>query len=110
MDFNREQVRSEGIKFSHKVNGQEVARAYLYVFYNSLHAEPVGYLEDVFVDEAYRGKGLAAQIIRRVVEEARAQGCYKIVATSRHSRTEVHRIYDRLGFKDWGLEFRLDLN
>ena len=101
-------INTRGIRFSLELKGREVARAYLYIFHNDLHKQPVGYLEDVFVDENLRGQGLGAQIINKVIEEAKRNKCYKIVATSRHSKPKVHKLYERLGFENHGIEFRID--
>ena len=53
--------------------------------WNSLHPQPFGLLEDVYVDEASRGHGLGTEIVTAVIAEAKARGCYKLVATSRRS-------------------------
>jgi GNAT superfamily N-acetyltransferase len=104
-------ARAEGIRFSVVQDGREVARAYLYLAENDLHpGQWFGLLEDVFVDESGRGRGLGSTLVRHVVEEARRRGCYKLVATSRHERTRVHDLYCQLGFEDWGREFRLDFD
>ena len=98
----------QGIKFSVEEDGQEVGRAYLYIMRNQLHQEPFGLLEDVFIDENLRGKGIGTKLLKEVFREARASGCYKLIATSRHSRPKVHKLYERLGFKNRGIEFRMD--
>jgi len=77
--------------------------------WNSLHEAPFGLLEDVYVDESVRGSGLGTEIVNAVVTEAKGRGCYKLVATSRYARPKVHELYVRLGFKDHGKEFRIDL-
>jgi GNAT superfamily N-acetyltransferase len=102
-------IEGKGIKFSREINGKEIGRAFLYILHNDLHKQPFGFLEDVFVDEGFRGKGIGTVILNKVLREAGKQRCYKIVATSRYSKSEVHRLYKRLGFKDLGKEFRLDL-
>ena len=43
------------------------------------------------------------------IEEAKKQGCYKLVGTSRHGRDKLHKWYEELGFKNYGLEFRINL-
>lgn len=90
-------------------DGREVGRAYLYVLRNDLHLEPFGFLEDVWVDEDHRGQGIFQEIMRKVIARAREHGCYKIVATSRYDRPRVHTLYKRLGFADYGVEFRMNL-
>jgi GNAT superfamily N-acetyltransferase len=109
MRFSQRPARSEGIRFSIDQDGREVARAFLYLAENDLHPGRVfGLLEDVFVDEAARGSGLGVAIVNHVISEARQRGCYKLIATSRHERSRVHDLYRRLGFEEWGREFRLD--
>lgn len=108
MEIRERPARAQGVRFSIEQDGREVARAYLYLAENDLHpAGWFGLLEDVFVDESVRGGGLGAAIVRHVMEEARRRGCYKLIATSRHERTRVHDLYRRLGFEEWGREFRL---
>jgi GNAT superfamily N-acetyltransferase len=101
---------AHGIRFSISTNGEEVARAYLYVLSNDLHRAPFGLLEDVFVAESQRGHGLGTQLVHEVIAAAREVGCYKLIATSRASRSRVHELYERLGFQNYGLEFRLNLS
>ena len=83
-------------------------RPYLFLMWNSLHPQPFGLLEDVYVDEAFRGHGLGTEIVTAVFAKAKARGCYKLVATSRHSRRREHELYLRPGFNDHGKEFRID--
>lgn len=109
MQIERRTPAAEGIRFSAMAEGQEIGRAYLYLLRNDLHREPFGFIEDVFVAEGYRGRGVATQLLTEVLAEARRRGCYKVIDTSRFARTAVHAIYERLGFRKHGWEFRLDL-
>jgi GNAT superfamily N-acetyltransferase len=108
-EIAREERPARGIRFSIRDDGGEVARAYLYVMSNDLHEEPFGLLEDVFVAESERGGGLGTLLVNEVIAAAREAGCYKLVATSRASRPKVHELYERLGFANYGIEFRLNL-
>lgn len=108
MKITRTDVYCQGIKFSHFDDGKEVARAYLYIMRNSLHKKPFGFLEDVFVEESKRGQGYGKALIEGIIQAARFEGCYKLIATSRHSRQQVHKLYKKLGFKDHGKEFRMN--
>ncbi len=109
MKVERQNKHARGIRFSINGASGEIARAYLYVMTNDLHTEPFGLLEDVFVDESQRGSGLGAALVQEVIAAARAAGCYKLIATSRASRPKVHELYERLGFENYGLEFRMSL-
>jgi GNAT superfamily N-acetyltransferase len=89
--------------------GKEIARAYLYLIKNDLRSEPYGLMEDVFVDESMRGQGLGTKLVEKIIALAKEYGCYKIIATSRYERVEVHKLYEKLGFKNFGIEFKIYL-
>ncbi|HAT03485.1 MAG TPA: GNAT family N-acetyltransferase [Candidatus Magasanikbacteria bacterium] len=109
MEITQEtQHKSFAIRFSAQEDGKEVGRAYLYIIYNDLHEEPYGLMEDVFVDEKYRGSGVGTQLVYKVIGESRTQGCRKLVAQSRYSKDSVHALYKKLGFTDHGKNFRMD--
>ena len=108
MDFERRQVEASGIRISVDDGGAEVGRAYLYLMGNDLHDRPFGLLEDVYVDKSYRGKGIGSDLVKEVIKLAKEANCYKLIATSRTSRPKVHELYQRLGFTQHGLEFRID--
>ena len=109
MKIDRQVRMAHGTRFSVSVDGTEVGRAYLYLMSNDLHSEPFGLLEDVFVDESVRGSGIGTALVNEVIDCARQSGCYKLIATSRASRPKVHALYERLGFDNYGLEFRMNL-
>lgn len=100
---------SEAIKIIHEVDNIELGRVFLYFIKNDLHVPPYGLVEDLFVVESARGQGIATELLKQVIIEAKARGCYKLLATSRTERSELHSWYERLGFKLHGVEFRLDL-
>lgn len=108
MDIKKTVAKCEGLRLSINRDGKEVARAFLFLMSNNLHEAPFGLLEDVYVDESLRGQGLGTEIVNGVIAEAKARGSYKLIATSRYTRPKVHDLYQRLGFKDHGKEFRID--
>jgi ribosomal protein S18 acetylase RimI-like enzyme len=56
------------------------------------------WIEDVVVDEAARGKGVASAITLAMVDRARELGCATVDLTSRPSREAANRLYRKLGF------------
>ena len=104
-------VPAQGYRFSERCEGIEIGHAFLYVLKNDLHREPFGLLEDLYVHPLHRGRGIARLLHQAVCEYARECGCYKLIATSRNdgTRKKVHEWYERLGYRAYGTEFRMDL-
>ncbi len=105
----RETRRQRGIRFSITDNKQEIASAYLYILHNNYHIRPLSLIEYVIVNDKYQGQGVGTKLIKAMIKEARKQNCYKVLLWSRYSKPKVHVFYKKLGFKDWGKEFRMDL-
>jgi len=97
-----------GVRISAEEDGKEVGVVYLYIIYNSVHKEPCGFLEYVIIDDAYQGKGIGTELVQEVIKEAKERGCYKLIACSRAGKDKIHKWYEKLGFKNYGLEFRMD--
>lgn len=96
------------VRIAMEDNGREAGRAYLYLIFDDRHDKPYG-LFDVVVEENQRGKGLGTKLVEAVIAEAKERGCYKLIGNSRYSRPQVHEWYIKMGFKDYGKEFRMDL-
>jgi len=109
MQLEKQTKQGKAIKIVAVEEGKEVGRAWLYLIYNDLHSRPYGLLEDVFVKEEFRSSGIGSQLVKAIIEEAKAQNCYKLIGCSRNSRPKVHQMYESLGFKNYGVEFRMDL-
>ncbi len=109
MNLKLTEKTTVAIRVSIDEEGVEMGRAWLYLIYNDLHAEPYGLLEDVYVQTGKRGQGIGRKLLEKILFEAKNRKCYKIIGTSRMSRDMVHEWYKRLGFKEYGLEFRMDI-
>ncbi|HVY67580.1 MAG TPA: GNAT family N-acetyltransferase [Patescibacteria group bacterium] len=97
------------VKIVVEEQGRVIGRVYVYVLKNDLHRRPFALLEDLFVDESARNRGLGTALIKAAAAEARRRKCYKLIGTSRRSRTGLHGFYRRLGFSLHGVELRMDL-
>ncbi|OGI74361.1 hypothetical protein A2737_01845 [Candidatus Nomurabacteria bacterium RIFCSPHIGHO2_01_FULL_41_71] len=106
---SKREDKSYAVKIIAEENGSVLGWAYLYIIFNEQGKGPYGFLEDVFVNEENRGKGIGTQLVQAVIAEAKKIKCYKIVGTSRYERPEVHAMYTKLGFKDYGKEFKMYL-
>ena len=107
MQTKDQSSKAKRITLSEK--GKEIARVWIYYIHNDLHPQQYALIEDLFVEEKFRGKSLGSTLMKAAITEAKKEGCYKVLASSRYAREKVHDFYQKLGFKDYGKEFRLDL-
>ena len=59
----------------------------------------VGYVDEMVVDEAQRGRGVGTQILDRLISWARERGCNRIELDSAFHRKSAHAFYERRGFQ-----------
>jgi ribosomal protein S18 acetylase RimI-like enzyme len=57
------------------------------------------YLEDLVVDSSYRNRGAATALLQAAIDLARNSGARTLDMTSRASRENAIRLYERLGFR-----------
>lgn len=57
-----------------------------------------GHVDDVVVDDAHRGKGIARTLLEAIVELADERGLRTLDLTSRPSRTAAIALYESVGF------------
>jgi len=66
-------------------------------------------IEAVRVHSSERGNGLGATLVERAIAESARRGCRVVQLTSAHSRTDAHRFYERLGFSNTHVGYKLEL-
>jgi ribosomal protein S18 acetylase RimI-like enzyme len=57
------------------------------------------YLEDLVVDASYRRYGVATALLQAALDVAKKSSAQTMDMTSRETRVDAIRLYDRLGFK-----------
>lgn len=57
-------------------------------------------INNIAVDAAWRGRGLGASLLARVLENARARGCAHAELEVRPSNRIARRLYERYGFRE----------
>lgn len=70
---------------------------------NNMNVEAVQTRDDM------RGRGIGEAMLRFAIAEARAAGARQVQLTSNASRTDAHRFYLRLGFKQSHAGFKMKL-
>jgi GNAT superfamily N-acetyltransferase len=93
-----------------EMDGLAVGTATLLLLSNlTYECQPSAFVEAVVVDAAYRRRGIATAIMRRILDDTSAVGCNKIQLLShkRHAHDGAHRLYTQLGFEAEAEGFRL---
>lgn len=65
-----------------------------------------GHIEDVAVHPDFKEQGIGSALVLHAVEQARAQGCYKVILSCFE---RVAPFYERLGFRRHDIGMRIDL-
>ena len=82
-------------------NDQLIATCFLTIIPNfSNQGRSIGFIENVVTDEKWRGKGVGSQLLKKAIELAKEQNCYKVFLESGITRTGAHDFYRSLGFDD----------
>jgi predicted N-acetyltransferase YhbS len=70
---------------------------------------PVGRISMMVVEEAQRGQGIGAALVRAAEAALAEQGCYMVEVTSHVRRTEAHRFYEKLGYEKTSVRLAREL-
>jgi predicted N-acetyltransferase YhbS len=69
---------------------------------------PVGRISMMVVEEARRGLGIGAELVRAAEAALVEMGCGLIEVTSNVARTDAHRFYERLGYQKTSVRLARD--
>jgi len=67
-----------------------------YLFHTSTWARQQCYLQDLFTDEAARGRGVARALIEQVAQAAREAGATRLYWLTQETNRPARRLYDRV--------------
>ncbi|MCZ2440383.1 MAG: GNAT family N-acetyltransferase [Burkholderiales bacterium] len=88
--------RAEGVHgLGAHLGGQLVGLVH-YLFHTSTWAPCVCYLQDLYTDEACRGRGVARALIAAVAQAARAAGASRLYWLTQENNRTARELYDRV--------------
>jgi len=61
-------------------------------------AKPYGLIENVVTHEGYRNKGYGTGLLKKALEIAQGEGCYKVMLMSGRGE-EALKFYEKVGFE-----------
>lgn len=66
-------------------------------------------VDAVVVAPEWRGRGIGAEMMHEAQRLAARAGCYKLALSSNSKREDAHRFYRRLGFRQHGVSFWIEV-
>jgi glucosamine-phosphate N-acetyltransferase len=70
---------------------------------NKIHCNPIGYIQDVLIDENYRKHGLGKQLVNKLISIGKEKNCYKIILNCHENNKHF---YEKCDFSQAGLEMK----
>ena len=85
-----------------ELDGIIVASGTLYIEHKFIHqGSSVGHIEDIVVDNNYRGKNLGKEILHHLINIAQINKCYKIIL---NCEPKLEKFYEKFGFTKKNIE------
>ncbi|PSB58150.1 GNAT family N-acetyltransferase [Chamaesiphon polymorphus] len=90
--------RSDARIFVARIEGQTVGFTQLYPSFSSVAMKPVWILNDLFVSEAYRNRGVARSLMGAVENFGRETAAIRIILSTQVANTAARSLYRSLGY------------
>jgi ribosomal protein S18 acetylase RimI-like enzyme len=95
--------------FVAEIDGRVAGAASLWIQPRLNWTTPQAWIPDLYVDPAFRRRGVARALLDACAEEARRRGCHRLVLVSGHHRAEAHLLYESYGFEHYARAYALAL-
>lgn len=98
-EFLKERLeKGDSTIFAASVGGRLVGFTQLYPSFSSVAMKRVWILNDLFINEDYRGKGVAKSLMSAAENFARETGCVRIVLATQISNVAAQSLYESRGY------------
>ncbi|MCA1319359.1 GNAT family N-acetyltransferase [Bacillus tianshenii] len=100
VNFLRERISNEeSVIFLAYEQEQAVGFTQLYPTFSSVQMKRTWVLNDLFVQEEYRGHGFGGQLVRQAIEFADSREAAGVLLETMPDNVNAQRLYERIGFK-----------
>ena len=108
--FGGELARPEAALLVAEEEAAPIGYAFVRMEPASLEAllRPCAWLHDVYVDPAFRGRGVGRQLVAAAIESARRLGSSSLMLGVSPGNAQARGLYERLGLRETMVEMRLD--
>lgn len=99
MAFRRNLVSDHINYFIAEFNGEPVGMISCHIQPLLHHAALVSEIQEMYVEPEFRSRFIGRELIKHAVEFAKNQGAIQMEVTSRKTRENAHKFYEREGFE-----------
>ena len=92
-----------------EASGNLVGLAHFIFHRSTTMLGPTCYLQDLFTNQAARGRGVGRTLISAVYERARSAGCTRVYWQTHESNTIAQRLYNTVAERSGFIVYRKDL-
>lgn len=91
-------------------DGAVVATCQAVVYQNVIRApQPKAMIDSVVVDEGLRGLGIGKGLMSWAMQELHDRNCGLVLVATSFKRVVAHKLYEELGFSEFGHSYLIDL-
>lgn len=91
-------------------NGTPVGFATIFWTWSTTRAERIGVMNDLYVDPAARGTGLADRLINACLDQCRTRGASRLEWQTAPDNARAQAVYDRIGgIREQWLDYGIDV-
>lgn len=73
------------------------------------YAKPIAEGDELYVTPEYRGKGYGKQLMQHILDKATELNCHRMFLESHYDHKPAHKMYESMGFTNYGYHFIKDL-
>ena len=91
--FIEQLIKEKRIFFIAKLEKRIIGFISLVKISNIQNQSKIGVIDEVIVDEEFRGQGLGKKLLKTLIKEARKEDCKEIHLSSTFKRKKAHKFY-----------------
>ncbi|MEW6624749.1 MAG: GNAT family N-acetyltransferase [Bacillota bacterium] len=94
-----------------EIDGKVIGTAALYAGHYSTWSDTwYGHIEDVYVDENYRRRGVAENLVRELLKLAKTHGLSRVELHTLKDNVAAHKLYEKIGFTSSSILYEYGLS
>ncbi len=117
-DLDQRQLMSNGLALMHdprahillaKDGANAIGLIHFSTRKTALHPTPSALIDELIVNQSYRGKGIGSELLKAAIEKCRQMGCCELEVSMESSNQKAIEFYQKHGFTEEAILLEMDL-